>query len=371
MYYITVGDTTWGPPYITAKDEFNQPVDVYLTDDYNVYVVGVYSIIYHATDSKNLTTYLTIYLHVVEEVSDVPPADYPEMDETALSDIKSRWQTNRDSLIPTYTDPFDPEIYYSTLDGLSGEVFFIELRHIISNNITPASYDEVRFILEESDSVSSPWGTYIYGIYSGQKLIRYWDSGATWSREHVWPNSRLGVSRVSGSDRNIASDPHNLRAINTSVNSSRGNRYFTNGTSSTYQLVGTDAYYPGDDHRGDVARILFYMYVRYYDILDLVETAEEIISGPTYSPLGAKFGILSVLIDWHRLDPVSEFEINRNNVIYSYQGNRNPFIDNPEYVNIIFDIESTTTNEVYTVVITIPKVEINLNDLKQRENYFF
>lgn len=349
---------------LIAYDEIDGIVPVSQTGEYNVYVVGIYPITYMAIDSDNNTTYLIIYLHVLDNTEGQPPSDYPEMDEEALATIKASWQTERDSLVPTYTDPFDPLIYYASLDGLTDQEFFNELRRIISTDITYISYDQVRFILEKSDAIDSPWGTYLYGIYSGTKIIRYWDSGSTWAREHVWPNSKLGVRNQV----NQAADPHNLRAINPSVNSSRSNRYFINGTGSpSYHTVGTDGYYPGDDHRGDVARILFYMYVRYFDILDLVDTVAEILAGENYQPSGANFGLLSVLLEWHELDPVSEFEIHRNDVIYSYQGNRNPFIDNPEYVSIIFNVKSLTTGETFTITVVVSKMEINMSDLEKRK----
>ena len=369
MYYISVGEY-WSPPELTAYDVEDGEVQVVVTSNYNTNIIGIYYITYTAYDSDGNTTIFTIYLHVRDEIGDVPPSGYPEMSETALASLKSEFQSDRGNLVQRYTDPFNETTYYASLDGLTSQAFLLELKNIISSNIYLTSYGEARFILEQSDTVSSSWGTYLYGIYSNHKIVRYWDGGNTWSREHVWPNSKLGVSRVSNSDRNIASDAHNLRAVNPSVNSSRSNRYFITGSSSTYQTVGSDGYYPGDDHRGDVARILFYMYVRYYGKLDLVESVSEILSGSNYQASGTKFGVLSVLINWHFSDPVDEFEIHRNDVIYSYQGNRNPFIDNPEYVSIIFDVQEPLTKEIIRVTIIIPKTDVNLSELQKRKYYY-
>jgi len=369
VYYISVGDE-WSPPELTAYDEEDGIVEIEITGIYNLHEIGVYLITYTAIDSDdNIATY-TIYLHVVEEVGGVPPSDFPEMDEDALSILKSDFQSDRSSLIQRYLDPFNEATYYASLNGLTGQDFVNQLHIILSSNIYPTSYGEARFILEKSDAINTPWGTYLYGIYSNHKIVRYWDGGSTWSREHVWPNSRLGVGRVGNSNRGIAADPHNLRAINTSVNSTRSNRYFINGTGSINETVGSNGYYPGDDHRGDVARILFYMYVRYLGTLDLVDAIEEILSGSSYEASGTKFGVLSVLIDWHYLDPVSDFELHRNDVIYSYQGNRNPFIDNPDYVSIIFNVESPSSNEIMTVTVIIPRTDINLSELEKRKYYY-
>lgn len=145
-----------------------------------------------------------------------------------------------------------------------------------------------------------------------------WDPNNNWNREHVWPQSLLGAS-ASPSVRNIASDPHNLRASNPSVNSSRGNKYFDT-------LTGAYTYFPGDAHKGDVARILLYMTVRYTD-LSLVDGAPS-----TY-----QMSRISLLLTWHNDDPVDAFEEQRNNVIYSYQGNRNPFIDNPSWFETVWN----------------------------------
>ncbi len=253
-----------------------------------------------------------------------------------LEAIIARFATQRGNLTPpgfnalTETGLLN---YYADLNGLTGDAFRQTLTNILTTTHRRLiSYDEARFILEQSDLVQVSGKSYLDGIYSGHEIMPYWDGGATWAREHVWPNSRLGIPRVTGSSRNIGSDVHNLRAINPSVNSSRSNRYFMEGTS--FGLVGTEAYFPGDAYKGDVARILFYMLARYPDILTL---RDDNIIDNAYEANGAVMGILSLLLAWHYSDPVSLFEIHRNNVIYSYQGNRNPFIDFPEYVDVYFN----------------------------------
>jgi len=96
-------------------------------------------------------------------------------------------------------------------------------------------------------------------------------------------------------------------------NSRRGNLPFG-------YMSGSGVYEPHDDVKGDVARIVFYMATMYSNLnIDLL-------------------GDLDVLIDWHFLDPVDDFERNRNEVIYSYQENRNPYIDNPDYVELVWEV---------------------------------
>lgn len=275
------------------------------------------------------------------EIPKVIPNDYPETDESKLQNLKDRFASDRNKLgAPTFTNALSQSglvQYYASLNGLTGDAFKTELENILqSTHQRLLSYGETRFILEKSDLITDNQNRqYLDGLYASTKIVKYWDGGSTWSREHVWPNSRLGVPGVKNEDKNQASDAHNLRAINASVNSSRSNRYFVQGTQNTNHAVGSTGYYPGDEYIGDVARILFYMVARYPNILKLVES--NIDRGTTYTESAAYMGVLSVLLQWHEQDPVSEFEINRNNVIYSYQGNRNPFIDHPEYVNYYFN----------------------------------
>lgn len=145
-------------------------------------------------------------------------------------------------------------------------------------------------------------------IYSGES--RYWreyTSGSnsyptqTFNTEHVYPQSLLssGIAKT---------DLHHLRTCDSGVNSNRSNKKFTSG-SGTYKKTGL-GWYPGDEWKGDVARMIFYLNIRYN------ESISDVCS-------------LELLLQWNVEDPVSEIEENRNNVIESAQGNRNPFIDNP------------------------------------------
>ena len=211
-----------------------------------------------------------------------------------------------------------PEYYESISEGLSGETLLLALRALINNSFSGVDYGAAITILAESDADPNNPNNIIL-VYLQTSIDNTWDSGATWNREHVWPQSYLGDS-ADNNTVNIASDLHNLKPANPTENSSRGNKYFDNiTTSSTYE--------PTDEVKGDIARILFYMIVM-YDYLDLV-------SDPNGTTL-YEMGVLTTLLQWHVLDPVSDFELNRNNVIYSYQFNRNPFIDNPEYVDLIW-----------------------------------
>ncbi len=216
--------------------------------------------------------------------------------------------------------------YYQGIEGLFGEALIDALRLILNDGVSLQTYNSAREILADAD-VDPNDNDKVLTIYDRQSVERVWDA-TTWHREHVWPNSRLGIPRVTGSQRNVGSDLHNLRAIIPSINSSRSNKVFSGETS-------TDTYYPGDDDKGDVARILFYMVVM-WEHLELVDELLLNDSNTNYTLEGAKMAFLSYLLRWHFEDPVDGFEVNRNDVIFSHQNNRNPFIDYPHLVELIW-----------------------------------
>jgi endonuclease I len=177
------------------------------------------------------------------------------------------------------------------------------------------SYDDVRYMLDDTDKDPNNPNNVIL-VYLGTSVDSTWDFGATWNREHVWPQSLLGVD---AGGTNAASDLHNLKPADPNTNSSRGNKYFDNTTTA-------ESYAPRDEVKGDIARILFYMEVM-YDIYTLING----------TPTVYQMAMLDTLISWHDIDPVDDFESNRNDIIFGFQGNRNPFIDYPEFYTLIYD----------------------------------
>ena len=113
------------------------------------------------------------------------------------------------------------------------------------------------------------------------------------------------------------SDAHALRAADGPENSSRGNQHYGEYTGPTGNL---GSFY------GDVARSVLYMEIRYNDL--------EVVDG--YPDVVGQLGDLATLLDWHRNDPPDDFEMNRNNIVYNWQFNRNPFIDQPDLVEYIW-----------------------------------
>ena len=212
--------------------------------------------------------------------------------------------------------------YYEAALNLKGASLKVTLNNIITNDFIPLLYGDARNILQESD-IDPNNSNNIILVYTGDSVVGTWDGGATWNREHTWPQSRLGVYVKYGDDDfpSKATDVHNLKPADPGENTSRSNDYFDN-------TGGTDFYEPRDEVKGDVARILFYMSTRYFD-LTLNDDEQSSTSLKT-------MGMISLLLAWNEMDPVDDFERNRNEVIYTYQGNRNPFIDYPEFADLIW-----------------------------------
>lgn len=203
--------------------------------------------------------------------------------------------------------------------------------HDIIDGHTSFSYAATENILKDIDECPTN-STMVQLLYlqHGRAKSNFGGSEGQWNREHVWANSH-GIN----DSLPAYSDVHHLHPTDVSVNSTRGNKDFdtVSGLSNTYSYSST-AFEPPDAGKGDVARALFYMAVR-YDGSDGVGNLELTNAIPTS---GAWHGKLDTLMDWNELDPVNDYEIRRNDLIYSnYQGNRNPFVDHPEWVRVVFD----------------------------------
>lgn len=235
-----------------------------------------------------------------------------------------------------------PSGYYSTAENKADDILKFELNQIIDNHIefpyTDQSVDTWD-ILKETDRDPNNSSNVIL-IYSGVSVNgpQEYNSGSGWTREHVWAKSRGDFGTADGP----GTDVHALRPLDNTTNSIRSNRGFDNCTDCVdvydqwSNLTGSKrdntewSFEPRDEVKGDVARMIFYMDVRYegYDAYVDLEVSETILGVSDNSPL---HGVLSTLLEWHRNDPVDAWEENRNDIIYySYQANRNPFIDFPE-----------------------------------------
>ena len=244
-----------------------------------------------------------------------------------------------------------PTGYYDSAKNLSDENLKSALNKIIDNHTeytyTSASID-VWDILKETDRDPNNAENVIL-IYSGISVnaAQEYNSANGWTREHIWAKSRGDFGSAIG----VGTDVHALRPLDNTTNSIRNNRSFNNCntcvdvTDKWGNITGSKkdandwSFEPRDAVKGDVARMMFYMAVRYegLDGYPNLELTEAMLPQSNKEPL---HGVLSALLDWHRNDPVDAWEENRNEIIYnSYQGNRNPFLDFPELAEYLWGTE--------------------------------
>jgi len=248
-----------------------------------------------------------------------------------------------------------PQEYYQEANGKSSEQLKEALYQIISNHVVfpyTSSSTDTWDILQLSDQDPQNHDNMIL-IYTGRSQDKGYRDGTgnysqyengngtqnnSWNREHVWPKSH----GFPDENDNAYTDVHNLKPSDRSVNSSRGTKDYDYGGSqhseATECLTDSDSWEPSDSVKGDIARILFYMVVRYdpgYDH-DNNSFDLELVDYTTPGNNDPILGKLSSLIQWHIDDPVDDFEINRNEIIFGFQQNRNPFIDHPNLVNFLW-----------------------------------
>lgn len=239
---------------------------------------------------------------------------------------------------------------YSSLNGLSGA----ELKTVVHNQIRDHNYLD----FDENTTARYWWDNYFrktdwnpkgyyWDMYSNNKRTAY-QGGNIQNREHVMPRSWWGY-RKQYSSYDANGDLHNLYPADSEANSAKSNlplgevgiTKFNNGVSkvgnNTYANgYRGDVFEPADEYKGDFARIYFYMVTCYQDYssqwrTDATKSMLQKGNYPSFQPWA-----IEMLLKWHREDPVSEKEKKRNNEVYNIQGNRNPFIDNPELAEHIW-----------------------------------
>lgn len=243
-----------------------------------------------------------------------------------------------------------PSGYYDNAQGITGDELKDSLNNIISGHTEypySSSNTDVWDILKAADYDPDTTDNVIL-FYTGWSVdaAQEYNNGAGWTKEHIWAKQHgdFGITLGAGTDC------HNLRPADGSTNSAKNNRWFDEApdeykdesgyVGSADSLTGnywddSDSLWiwePRDEVKGDVARALFYMAVRYEGEngepdLELVDTLPA--NNNTTEPIHAK---LSTLLQWHNDDPVDDFERRRHDTVYNYQQNRNPFIDNPDWV---------------------------------------
>jgi len=233
-----------------------------------------------------------------------------------------------------------PNGYYDNANGLDGAALKTALHNIIKNHKT-VSYNGLlnAFVYTDSDSNGKVWDIYSnYHFSFNNNCGSYDEEGDCWNREHTWPQSWFNEATTPRCDL------FHVYPTDGYVNGQRSNYpygevnnpTYTSGNGSKLGPCVTQGYSgkvfePIDEYKGDIARGFFYMSVRYLGEDDSWST-----SGMTNKSEILPWA-MTMLLRWSDEDPVSDKEIARNNAVYNYQKNRNPFIDHPEYARMIWD----------------------------------
>lgn len=219
--------------------------------------------------------------------------------------------------------------------------------------VNSALFDELHDLMDDTmtntityKSLTSYWPKTDASNGSSDACIFYTDViSSSYNREHVWPKSH-----ASFKEKNGGADPHHLRPTNSTMNSTRSNSCFTNVRQkfSSYSTKSGGGkivlYYKGQDYvevndniKGDVARILLYVYCRWEEPNLFMNTSSPVIGPSDDKNDGLKvIESLDILLQWCEIDPVDTWEMSRNDQCENLVGNRNVFIDYPEYAWLLF-----------------------------------
>lgn len=237
--------------------------------------------------------------------------------------------------------------YYNSIDtSLRGDDFRDKLANLITTTHTNyTSYAGLANAYKTTDAVPNKSG-YITWFYTGTevKFSGFGGKGGQTNREHVWPKD--GGSAFSATSE-CGSDAHHLRPTECNLNSTRGSKSFGEVEQSTQNVVNQNKsasygdgtadslcytsgsfFYPAAGYRGATARILMYVQTRWGNKFNL-----QFVDGAGHSKT---IGDFKTLMKWHLEELPTQEEINRNQAVYEIQGNRNPFIDHPEYAAYIY-----------------------------------
>ncbi len=286
-----------------------------------------------------------------DEVAKVSFIDLPQEYLALNNNIQLRIVDN-DFIVAPFGIPTNPTFgivastqpagYYDNLDSKSDAALRQAMQDIIADPsiVRAQTYSDIIDILNVADQNPAN-SNQVWLVYSeeGRAKLDFQttaDNNGKWNREHTFPRSRAGYFSIPEDDerdgintfwvtsadsiRHGNSDAHALRAADGNENSSRNNQHYG-------EYVGPESTL--GSFRGDVARGVLFMEIRYNGL--------EIANG--FGDVDGQLGDLATLLDWHRNDPPDDFEMNRNNVIYEWQKNRNPLIDYPNLVEYIWGNE--------------------------------
>jgi len=242
-----------------------------------------------------------------------------------------------------------PQGYYDATYGFNGLGLKITLHNIIKNH-NVVSYNALYSVFSETDNKGNNvvWDIYSDNPYGNEPYVYYYTNpshqcgqysseGDCFNREHSWPQSWFGSSSIP-----VYSDLFHVYPTDGWVNNKRGNFPYGEVNNPTWTSLNgsklgpcsfpgyaSTVFEPINEYKGDIARSYFYISVRYYG-QDMSWPGSAQTEGAELKPWA-----YNLMYKWHIQDPVSQKETDRNDAIYQYQNNRNPFIDHPEWVDSI------------------------------------
>ena len=263
-----------------------------------------------------------------------------------------------------YTDGDPGDVNFETLTGLAlrdALAAKIINTHINELTYTPGIWEASRITDLDPDDLTATNVLLIYGYEDGINGAPIDDRTrdknnngggfGEWNREHVFANS-LGTPSLNSTGTNTPpyADAHNLRPCDVSKNGQRSNLLFADGSGNSGPTG--PYFYPGDEWRGDVARIIMYMYLRYG-----AQCYPSYVGNGTPNIIDSN--MIDLFLEWNAEDPVSPHEDARNDYHDSgapyAQGNRNPFIDNPYLATIIWG--GTPAEDRWGITYAAPDIE--------------
>lgn len=304
------------------------------------------------------------------------PSDWirNDFDGAGLPGFVGTWNNGEARNTPGSVTNLTTDDYYASADASSSANLRTSVHDIIDDHAKfpyTSSFEDSWDVLNRADQDPNQPGN-ILSVYINASYPKQSGGNSLYNREHTWPKS-YGFPDNENSAYPYT-DFHHLRLSNISANGNRANIAFGNCNGSCNEQVtqvnngqgGGSGMYPGNSNwysgssgsgnyevwhfrRGDVARTMLYMDLRYEgDMHQVRQTLEPNLiltdntsliqtSGGTNTTGNAYMGRLSVLLQWHRDDPVDDIERRRNDIIYASQGNRNPFVDHPEWADCLFD----------------------------------
>ncbi len=247
---------------------------------------------------------------------------------------------------PLVPPSFNAATYYQGTEGLAGEALKAALNDRIDGHLAHAKSCLWTILAEADADPDDPNAVIVFYTQRSIPVAERDFGGNTpdaWNREHIWASSH----GFSDSNQHAHTDAHHLVAADKSVNADRADHDFGEADapaglpddecSECREDEARGIWEPPDALKGDVARMMFYMDVRYDgDASEPTATGDLALVNRTTSSGEPNHGLVCDLIGWHIADPVSERETRRQSVVFRWQGNRNPFIDRPEFALAIW-----------------------------------